>query len=74
MLLFDAPAPSRDAARLGVKSLAFDLVVLVLAAVLIVASVWTVAGNEPANGRDPSASKGVEEARPYGPAHLSRAW
>ena len=73
MLSFYPPALRRDEARHGVKSLAFDLLVLVLTIVLITVSVWTFAGNGPAKGLDPSASKGVKEARPYVPAHASRA-
>ena len=45
MLSFYPPALRRDAARHGPKSLAFDLGVLVLTAVLIAASMWFVVGN-----------------------------
>ena len=73
MLFFHPPTLRRDAARHGVKSLAFDIVVLVLAAALIAASLWSVAGHGSAKGLDPSASKGVEAARPYVPAYPIRA-
>lgn len=73
MLSFYPLALRRDAARHPVKSLALDLVVLVLAVVLTGASVWAVAGNGPVGGLDKAAHQGVEDARPHAPAHPIRA-
>ena len=52
--------------------LAFDLVVLVVTAILITASVWGVAGNGSADGHDRAARQGVETARTHAPAHPGR--
>ena len=73
MLSFYPAALRRDAARTGVKSLAFDLVVPVLAAVLATASVWAVAGNGPVLGLDKAAHQGIEDAKPHTSAHPIRA-
>jgi hypothetical protein len=73
MLSFLPPNLRRDAARHPVNSLAFDLVFLALTAVLITASLWSVAGNGSANRRDQAAHQGVEDARPHTPAHPGRA-
>ena len=77
MLPFHPPALRRVPPPDEVKSLTFDLLLLVLTAILITASLWFFAGNGSTTGEDAheqTRKQRIENAKPYAPAHPGRTW
>jgi hypothetical protein len=77
MLPFHPPALRRDPPPDEAKSLTFDLLILVLTAILITASLCFFAGNGSTTGddsREQTPKQSIENAKPYAPAHPGRTW